>query len=76
VDIGFATLERYSGKGYTFEAASAVYRYGRSVLELPAIVGITAPENRVSQHLLEKLGLRFEGKVQVPGFSTESFLYC
>jgi RimJ/RimL family protein N-acetyltransferase len=76
VDIGFATLERYSGTGYTFEACSAVYQYGRSVLKLPGIVGITAPDNAASQHLLEKLGLRFKGKLHVPGFPTESFLYA
>jgi RimJ/RimL family protein N-acetyltransferase len=75
VDIGYATLERHGGKGYTFEACAAVYVYGREVLGLPAIVAITSPGNRASQHILEKLGMRFRRRVQVPGFPTESFLY-
>ncbi len=76
VDIGFAILERYSGRGHTFEASSAVFEYGRSVLGLPAIVGLTAPDNKVSQHLLQKLGLRFRESVDLPGYRTESFLYA
>ncbi|HEY2711310.1 MAG TPA: GNAT family N-acetyltransferase [Chthoniobacterales bacterium] len=76
VDIGFATLERYSGRGYTFEASSAVFEYGHSVLGLSAIVGLTAPDNKVSQHLLQKLGLRFRESVDLPGYGRESFLYA
>ena len=76
VDIGFATLECYSGRGYTFEASSAVFEYGRSVLGLPAIVGLTAPDNKASQHLLQKLGLRFRESIDLPGYGRESFLFA
>jgi RimJ/RimL family protein N-acetyltransferase len=47
-DVGFSMLERFCGKGYAFEAATAVMDYGRTVLGLREIVGVTAPDNRAS----------------------------
>ena len=57
VDIGFAFLKRYWGKGYAYEAASAVMRYSRDVLYLPRIVAITAPDNDSSGRVLERFRL-------------------
>jgi len=74
-DIGFAILERYCGKGYAYEAAVAVMEYGRKALGLARICGVTASHNRVSQHLLQKLGLKFQRKFHLPGYGTESLLF-
>lgn len=60
VDIGFAYLPEFRGKGYGFEAASAVMAYGKNVLGLPRIVAIVTPDNSSSIRLLEKLGLKFQ----------------
>ena len=67
VDIGFALLPRYRGKGYALEAASAVMRYAEATLGLTRVVAITTHENYSSARLLEKLGLRFEGMVRYGG---------
>jgi ribosomal-protein-alanine N-acetyltransferase len=75
-DIGYSTLERFAGNGYAFEAALALMQYGRTALGLKRIIGLTSPTNAKSAHLLEKLGLRFERLVQVPGFATESRLFA
>lgn len=75
VDIGFSILERHWRRGYAFEAASAVMDYAKRVLRLPRVVGITAPDNEKSGKLLEKLGLRYERTIQVPGFANESRLF-
>jgi len=75
VDVGFSMLARFSGKGYAFEAATAVMDYGRTVLGLREIVGVTAPDNRVSIRLLEKLGMRFQRKIHLPGYGPESLLF-
>jgi GNAT superfamily N-acetyltransferase len=75
VDIGFAFLERYRGKGYGFEAASAVLEYGWRTLGLNRIVAITAPHNEASMGLLRKLGMRAEGTIQGPGADGESRLF-
>lgn len=67
VDIGFSTASRYWGRGYGYEAASALMAHGRAVHGLTRIVGITAPENHASINLLKKLGLRFERMIELPG---------
>lgn len=63
VDVGFAFLPRFRGKGYAFEAASAVMGYAQSVLGQKRIVAITSEDNHASGKLLEKLGLHFEGMI-------------
>lgn len=67
VDIGFAFIPKYWGSGYAYESASAVMRYATEVLGLTRIVAITASGNHGSARLLEKLGLRFERMVDLPG---------
>lgn len=74
-DIGFSILERFRRHGYALEAATAVMNYGRNVLELPRIVAVTAPDNRNSIRLLEKLGLQFQEKIHLPGYGLESLLF-
>ncbi len=65
VDIGFAFLPKYWGRGYVLEAASAVIAYGGSALGLKRIVAITSVDNDSSAKLLKKLGLQFEGMVKL-----------
>lgn len=75
VDIGFAFLPKYWGRGYAHEAASAVMEYGGSVLGLNRIVAVTSVDNDSSAKLLEKLGLRFEGMVRLSNDSEEVKLF-
>ncbi len=76
VDIGYAFLPAYCGQGFAYEAAAAVMRYGREVLKIPKIVGMTSPSNESSMRLLEKLGLRFERMIQMEGYEGESKLFA
>jgi RimJ/RimL family protein N-acetyltransferase len=76
VDIGYAFLQKFCGNGYAYESAAAVMNYARGELGLQRIVAITAPGNHSSAKLLEKLGLRFEKMVHLPGYSTESKLFA
>jgi RimJ/RimL family protein N-acetyltransferase len=73
-DIGFAFLPAYWGKGYAFEAASAVMRHGKT-LGVGPIVAVTAPDNAASIRVLEKLGLRFSRLVRLSEHDTESSLF-
>lgn len=75
VDIGFAFLPKYWGKGYAYEAASAAMAYGGNVLGLKRIVAITSVGNDRSVKLLEKLGLRFEKMVKLAKDSKEVKLF-
>jgi len=60
-DIGFAFLTEHLGKGYGYEAASAVMDYARNDLEIDTILGFTVEDNIASIKLLEKLGLKQKG---------------
>jgi [ribosomal protein S5]-alanine N-acetyltransferase len=60
IDLGFAFLPEYTGKGYGFESASAVIQYEKERLSLNKIVAITTLDNTSSQNLLIKLGFAFE----------------
>lgn len=75
VDIGFAILPQYQGKGYTFEAAKATMEHGQSKLGLEVIWGITGPSNIKSQKLLEKLGLKFLKKIQFGNYEEDTWVY-
>lgn len=75
VDIGFAFLPEYWGRGYAYESASAVMAYGRDVLGLDRIVAITSVDNDSSARLLEKLGMRFGGLVKLSDDSKEVKLF-
>jgi [ribosomal protein S5]-alanine N-acetyltransferase len=67
VDIGFAFLERHGRRGYGLESATAVMAHARGVLGLQRIVAITSVDNHASIRLLERIGLRFEKMVNLPG---------
>lgn len=73
-DIGFSFLPEYEGKGYGFEAASAVLEMARK-LKLQRVFGITVEYNYRSIGLLEKLGLRLEKKFRMEGDPEELCLY-
>jgi len=65
VDLGFALLPEFRGKGYGFEAALAVMDYATNVVGLKELVALTSPANRVAAKLLEKLGFCFEKMVRL-----------
>jgi RimJ/RimL family protein N-acetyltransferase len=75
VDIGFAFLEKFWGKGFAHESAAAVMEYGRSVLGIERIVAITSPNNEGSIRVLSKLGLRFEKMIRMPGSDDDTRLF-
>jgi RimJ/RimL family protein N-acetyltransferase len=75
VDVGYSILRPYWRQGYAYEAARAVVDYAKNVVKLPRLVAITSPDNVKSGTLLEKLGLRFDRMVQLPGYENESRLF-
>jgi RimJ/RimL family protein N-acetyltransferase len=65
VDIGFALLPEYWGKGYAHEAAAGVMTYAKEVVGLKRIVAITSVDNESSARLLGKIGLEFERLIRL-----------
>jgi ribosomal-protein-alanine N-acetyltransferase len=75
VDIGFGLLQRWEGRGYAHESAVEVVRHAREQLALTRLVAITRPDNGPSIALLEKLGMRFERTLRLPGETVDLSLY-
>lgn len=75
VDIGFAFLPAYRGRGLAAESATAVLALARDSLGLKRVVAITLPSNTASCQLLEKLNFYFDGMVCLPNDSEELKLY-
>lgn len=75
-DLGFALLARHYGQGYAHEAAARCVAHARETLRLPRLLAITLPENVRSIALLERLGMRHDGTVRLPGDDEELRLYA
>lgn len=75
IDIGFAFLPEYENQGFAFESACEVKRAGVEEFGITQLRAITTKENVGSQKLLEKLGLKFTGTVQLPNDDEELLLY-
>lgn len=74
-DVGCAFLPEFWRRGYALETATAVMEYGRSVLGVDTIVGLTAGHNRASIALLGKLGMTFERTVKMTDDDPGTLLY-
>jgi RimJ/RimL family protein N-acetyltransferase len=61
VEVGYRLHVRHWGKGYATEIARELVRYGFEDLGLSRIVAITRPDHVRSQHVIDKLGFRYEG---------------
>ncbi|TYP71637.1 RimJ/RimL family protein N-acetyltransferase [Aquimarina intermedia] len=75
IDIGFAFLPQYEGKGYAFEAANELKEQAFNRFQLPELHAITDKDNTGSQRLIEKLGLRFNRYITLPDETEEIMLY-
>lgn len=64
VDLGFGYHSKYGGQGYAYEAAKAVMAYGVDELGYRRIAGFTSLDNEKSANLLQKLGMKDEGKIR------------
>lgn len=64
VDMGFAFLPQYEGKGFGFEASVEIIKLAKNHFNLKKLVAITNIDNENSIKLLEKLGFTFEKKVK------------
>jgi len=75
VDIGFAFLPEYERKGYAFESANKLMNIAFTDFELNEINAFTTKENKSSQKLLEKLGMKLKGITKLPTETEELLLY-
>jgi len=72
VDLGFAFLPAWRGRGYGREAASACVGYARDALKLRRLVAIVSSDNVDSLRLLATLGFAHERDLEMkPGDRVE-----
>lgn len=74
-DIGFTFLPEYWGRGFAYEAAEAIMKYGHSTLGIKKIVGLTSEDNLGSINLLKKLGMDFKKTVKMSDDDPGTNLY-
>lgn len=65
VEIAYIFASSQRGKGYAYEAASAVLEYAFDVLKLPRVVAFTHRDNARSIALIDRLGMRFDRVVRI-----------
>lgn len=75
VDLGFAFLPDFRGRGYAREAASAALARGHGHHGIPRIVAFTAPDNARSVRLLDQIGMRLERTTTLPTSAEELLLF-
>jgi RimJ/RimL family protein N-acetyltransferase len=67
LEVGYHVLPALQGRGYATEAAAASRDFARDVLGAKRLVAIIHPDNRPSQRVAEKIGLRPEKRAVVHG---------
>ncbi len=75
IDLGFAFLPEFEGKGFAFEAANRLKKAAFENFSLTKLSAITTPDNLSSQKLLDKLGFQFVNSFSLPDDIDELWLY-
>lgn len=75
VEIGYGIHPEYEGCGYTTEAAAALVEWAFSQEDIVFVEAETAPDNKASQRILEKLKFQPDGEGEEgPRFVLEKML--
>ena len=61
IEVGYRLLPAAWGQGFATEGANALVDYGLDDLRLHRIIGVTHPDNKASQRVLQKAGLEDVG---------------
>jgi len=76
IDIGFAFLPDYIGKGYAYEIAKETLRYGFDELQKDKVLAICLPSNASSIKLLEKMSFKLNKMILTNDTHEELSLYA
>jgi len=67
VEVGYHVLPAHQGRGYATEAAAACRDAAREMLGSDRIIAVISPDNRPSQIVAERIGLRLEKHAEMYG---------
>jgi len=79
-EIGYEIDPNYWGNGYATETANALLKFGFQELKLHRISSYCIADNKASAHVLEKIGMKCEGKLRenalIKGRWLDTLLYA
>ncbi|WP_053006174.1 GNAT family N-acetyltransferase [Kiloniella spongiae] len=64
IEIYYTIAPEHWGRGLATEAANALKNYAFKTIELKKLVGIVAVDNAASNKVLQKLGMKYEGRLE------------
>lgn len=73
VDITYRLRTSAWGKGYGFELTQALVQYGFNDLNLSQITATITPDNLGSKKIAEKLGMKFDQRIELLGVPTDLY---
>lgn len=73
LELGYAIGTPWQGKGYATEVCLAILSYAKEELGFERVVSLAEPGNRVSVHLLLKLGFTEEEELLLDGIRYKKF---
>jgi RimJ/RimL family protein N-acetyltransferase len=68
VELAYHVVPSAWGRGYATEAAAALLAAAWRETELERVLAFAFEENRASTRVMEKLGMRYEGRVDYRGY--------
>ncbi|MCJ8321632.1 MAG: GNAT family N-acetyltransferase, partial [Colwellia sp.] len=72
-DLGYSFLKQHWSMGYAKESAAAVLKSANHDHGLNRVIAVTKVDNQRSSGLLEKLGFKFEGMIEMYGCNNKLF---
>lgn len=63
IEVGYALMPQYWGRGLATELARACVRVGFERIGQPSLVAFTLPTNRASRRVMERVGFAYERDV-------------
>ena len=67
LEVGWLVARERWGEGFATEGGAAAIRYGFEVLEADRLISVILPGNQASIRVAEKLGERFDHRMQLQG---------
>lgn len=64
VEMGYVLHKKHWNQGYATELAHALLDWGFNHLKLEKIVALTRVDNKKSQHVLQKVGMKYVKQIQ------------
>lgn len=76
LELGYAIGTPWQGKGFATEVCEGILKYVQEELYFDEIVSLVEPENKVSVHVLEKLGFLLETELDLDGIHYKKYKKC